>query len=339
LTGVNADDVAPNPNRTTATTPADFFLFGVDMDPRHEFGDVFEQITGLPPAVGSAPIQLGASRPYPAATMQGFVRNFLRPDADGKSGIAASTVMDGYRPQDLPVLNALASEYAVCDQWFSSLPGPTVPNRLFFHAASSGGLDDSPGEATDAAALESVEAMIVDGFRFDNGTVFDRIDDACRDWLVFEGDETPWAFGLSGMNFRTGNFVDFEDFEDELEDLDPTVSYIFIEPDYGRFWDDFTCGNSQHPLDDVTRGEQLIKDVYEKLRNSSIWETSMLVITYDEHGGFYDHVPPPQAPAPGDGVTDPEHNQHDFDFRQLGVRVPAVVVSPWIPKGVIDHRL
>jgi hypothetical protein len=93
-----------------------------------------------------------------------------------------------------------------------------------------------------------------------------------------------------------------------------------------------------HPLDDVTRGEQLIKDVYEAIRNSPHWETSLLVVTFDEHGGFYDHVPPPAAVPPGDTVTQ-SYVQHGFEFDQLGVRVPALVISARTPKGVIDHTL
>src|SRR5260221_498791 len=121
--------------------------------------------------------------------------------------------------------------------------------------------------------------------------------------------------------------------------VDPAFapSYVFIEPNYGHATAAFTCGNSQHPKDDVTRGEKLLKTIYETIRNSPHWATSVLVITYDEHGGFYDHVRPPQTVAPGDSITDPENNHHNFDFKQLGVRVPAVIVSPLIPRGVIDH--
>ena len=100
----------------------------------------------------------------------------------------------------------------------------------------------------------------------------------------------------------------------------------------------FRGGNSQHPLDDVTHGEQLIKAVYEAVRNSPIWENSLLIVTWDEHGGFYDHVVPPPAIPPGDKIVTPGANQYGFTFAQYGPRVPAVVVSPRIPKNLIDHR-
>lgn len=114
--------------------------------------------------------------------------------------------------------------------------------------------------------------------------------------------------------------------------------YIFIEPSYDVLHD-YRNGTSQHPLGDVRRGEILIKATYEAVRNSPLWETSLLIITWDEHGGFFDHAIPPGAIAPGDTAAGSEHNRYGFGFDQYGVRVPAVVVSPRIPKNVIDHRL
>ena len=93
------------------------------------------------------------------------------------------------------------------------------------------------------------------------------------------------------------------------------------------------------PLDDIVPGELLIKKVYETIRNSPHWNESMLLITYDEHGGFFDHVTPPATVNPGDKISDPENNKNNFDFTQLGVRVPAVVVSPYVARGTIDHTV
>jgi hypothetical protein len=186
----------------------------------------------------------------------------------------------------------------------------------------------------------------VDGFRFENGTIFDLLDDHCIEWSIFEGDEFPVSFTLSGMtlNALQGRFKDFEDFESELNRVDFNKKFIFIEPKYGKHDfavtgpGDFTCGNSMHPLDDVTRGEKLVKKVYETIRNSPHWEKSALLITIDEHGGFYDHVEPPAATPPGDiGQISDSHN--GFKFDQLGVRVPAIVVSPYTRRGTIDHTV
>jgi phospholipase C len=243
-----------------------------------------------------------------------------------------------FEPAQLPVLTKLAQEYAICDNWFSSLPGPTWPNRFFALAASSGGLDGSPSPA------DIVIATTIEGYRFSNGNIFDLLDDYCIEWRIFEGDEFPVSFALSGMNLNAlqGRFTDFDEFATELSNPGFAPKFVFIEPKYGAHGfdvtgpGDFTCGNSMHPLDDVTRGEQLVKTVYESIRNSPHWDTSLLIITFDEHGGFYDHVKPPAATPPGDVVT-ASYVQHGFTFDVLGVRVPALVISPLIARGVIDH--
>jgi phospholipase C len=92
-----------------------------------------------------------------------------------------------------------------------------------------------------------------------------------------------------------------------------------------------------HPRDDVTRGERLIKKVYETLRASQLWEESVLLVVFDEHGGFFDHVPPPATTPPGDKPGDDDLNTHHFNFDRLGPRVPAIVVSPWVPANLVDH--
>jgi phospholipase C len=238
-----------------------------------------------------------------------------------------------FTPDQLPVLTTLAREFAICDQWFSSLPGPTWPNRFFLLAASSGGLDGSPSN------LDVVTSTTIEGYRFSNGNVFDLLDQYCIEWKIFEGDEFPVSFALSGMNLNAlqGRFDDFENFASALQSASFGPKFVFIEPKYGAHdFDvtgpgDFTCGNSMHPLDDVTRGEKLVKDVYEAIRNSPHWERSLLVVTFDEHGGFYDHVPPPAAVPPDD-------DRHEYAFDRYGVRVPALLISPWVERSVITTR-
>ncbi len=243
-------------------------------------------------------------------------------------------IMKCYAPEQLPVITTLAREFAVCDHWFSSLPGPTWPNRFFIHAATSGGLDHSPTTENIASSI------LVNGYKFDNGTIFDRLDDEGVSWTIYKGDAFPQSLAISGMTLRLaeGRFQDFSNFAEHLQNPGYAASYTFIEPDY-HVMSDFVGGNSQHPRDDITRGEALLKQVYEAIRRSPHWENSVLIVTYDEHGGFYDHVPPPQTVAPGDTPTDPENNRYAFDFTQLGVRVPAVIVSPLIPRGTIDHTI
>ena len=306
----NAD---PRGQQVHVSSPADWAM---SHDPGHEFPDVQEQLCGH-----------GGT--FPHINNSGFVTNYAKVDAANPGEI-----MKCYAPEQLPVLTTLAHEFAVCDHWFSSMPGPTWPNRFFIHAATSGGLDHSPSTENIASSI------LVNGYKFDNGTIYDCLDDEGISWTIYKGDAFPQALAISGMTLRLaeGRFRDFEDFRKHVQDPGYSTSYAFIEADY-HVASDFVCGNSQHPRDDITRGEALLKVVYETIRNSPHWENSILIVTYDEHGGFYDHVPPPQTVAPGDTPTDPENTRYGFDFTQLGVRVPAIVVSPLIPRGTIDHTV
>ena len=312
------------------SSPADFQLKDIDKDPDHEFPGTLVALCGP----GHAPYQpvLGG---YPAVTNSGFVANY----ADAGS-TTPGRIMQCYSQAQLPVLNALAREFAICDSWFSSLPGPTWPNRFFLLAATSGGLDGSPSK------LDIVTATTVEGYRFQNGNVFDLLDANCLPWRIFEGDDFPVSFAMKGMNLNAlqGRFKDFDDFASEVNKPTFGEKFVFIEPRYGSHkFDvtgpgDFTCGNSMHPLDDVTRGERLMKDVYETIRNSPHWDHSLLIVTFDEHGGFFDHVRPGATVPPGDLQT-ASYVQFNFKFDQLGVRVPALVISPYTRKGVIDHTV
>jgi phospholipase C len=197
-------------------------------------------------------------------------------------------------------------------------------------------MDDSPSLIRSATAL-------LEGYRFQNGTIYDRLDAAGLPWTVVEGDALPQVLSLAGMVERviSGHFTTFRHFAERVNDPGFKDAYVFIEPHYGHVLSDgrnFKCGNSQHPLDDVTRGEKLLKDVYEIIRNSPHWMNSALIVLYDEHGGFYDHAVAPEATPPGD-VFQPGNNRHGFNFDQLGVRIPVLVISPYTARGAIDHRV
>jgi len=340
----NPDPIAGDSMRQVSS-PADFFLSGTDPDPGHEFNDALLQLCGyVRQDDGSIKVpSYPPGGPYPSPiTNQGFIASY-----DGLANVSGDKpnqndperIMRCFDPEQLPVLTTLASSFVVCDKWFSSVPGPTWPNRFFIHAASSGGLDDSP------SGFQSVTSSLLNGYRFENGTIYDRLEDACFDWKVFMGDEFPQVFAISGMTDRRveGHFEGFDEFSDAINDPDFSTPYVFIEPNYGNVLpltpEDFTCGNSQHPLDDVTRGERLIKNVYETIRNSPHWNDSVLLVTYDEQGGFFDHVKPPTTVSPGDTISDEDNNHHSFDFTQLGIRVPAIVISPLIPANQVDHTV
>ena len=287
----------------------------VPVDPGHEFPDVLTQLCGT----GSSYAPGGA---YPPIDNSGFVASYANTGGAGDPG----EIMKCFTPGQLPVLNALAREFAVCDRWFSSVPGPTWPNRMFVHAASSAGLDHSPTTA------EIVGWETLAGFSFQNGNIFDRLMAKRVTRRLYAGDEFPMVAALKGIGLA--DIRPFHNFADDLQGSYP-YSYTFIEPSYNATGE-YKCSTSQHPLDDVTRGEALLKCTYEAIRNSPLWPDSLLIITWDEPGGFYEHVAPGAAVAPGDQSP---HSSFGFTFEQYGGRVPAVVVSPRIPQNTIDHRV
>ncbi|RDI99894.1 phosphoesterase [Dyella solisilvae] len=251
----------------------------------------------------------------PVATNQGFVSNFadtLVWEAKQKwsilPGTVAADIMAMHTPTTLPVLSALARGFAVVDHWYGSAPTETLPNRAFVHAATSQGHMDDATKSYTAA------------------TIYGALGKAGVSWMIYGYDADP----LTRMNFpdlvnapdsQFGHFADFQ----AAAAKGTLASYSFLEPSWG------SSGNSQHPNYDVALGEQLIHDVYVALRNGPAWNQTLLIITYDEHGGCYDHVPPPTGAIPPDSSA----GEYGFDFRRFGPRVPTVLVSPLIPAGAV----
>ncbi len=328
LNGTEFNEYPPGTKYTVSST---LTKLAITPDVPHEFEDVLEQLGGaeVKPYDRKSP-------QYPTINNSGFASRYGKvPNA--KPGDAMSV----FDSSQLPILNKLAKEFAVADNWYSSVPGPTWPNRLFVHAASSAGLDYSP------TTKDIFEKVLIHGYDFENGTLFQRIESKGLNWRVYYGD-FPQVLSIKGMNSKLilphfswcsllqpqKYFSRFDDFSADMKN--PCMpDYVFIEPTYDII-NDYKNSDSMHAPADVTKGEALIKKVYETIRNSSYWEQSLLIIVFDEHGGFYDHVRPPVGVIPGD-FKNPSLNQRGFDFSQLGVRVPAVLISPFIPKGTIDH--
>jgi len=303
-------------------------------DPGHEFNDVVEQLSGP-----------GAKYPkggkYPPINNAGFAANYATTKTEGKIPPAADIgdIMKCFNTaSQLPVLSQLASEFVVCDQWFSSLPGPTWPNRYFLHGASSNGLDHSPTDA-EMALWESFK-----GFKYPNGSIFKAMNDRDITWRLYMDESgpiegsVPQVASLHGI--EAWDVHELKKFEADVKARYYPYQYTFIEPNYGDIVNgSYENGSSQHPKDNVAKGEALITRVYESIRNSPTWPKSMLIITYDEHGGFYDSVAPGPAQPPDDGGEKSKYNKNGFTFAQYGVRVPAVVISPWLPPKSVDHTI
>ncbi len=311
-------------------------------DPGHEFNDVVEQLAG-------AGATYPPGGPYPPIVMSGFVSNYATTtdeDTTPPTPPHYGDIMLGFdTPTQLPTSYALAQAFAVCDQWFCSIPGPTWPNRMFIHAASSAGLDHTPTTA------EIIKWETVAGFTFPHGSIYDALTKAGLSWRLYNDNTDAYsddpqngsAFGaiaqvssLKGVTMM--EVQSLTRFASDLQGPYP-YQYTFIEPNYGDVTGNtYAGGSSQHPMDDVYGGEGIIQAVYQAIRNSPLWNTSLLVITYDEHGGFYDHVKPPPAAPPADG-SGSQLNDSGFTFDLLGIRVPALVVSPLIPAGTVSSTV
>jgi len=308
-------------------------------DPGHEIADVTEQLCGNRFAL--QPFQ-----PYPTTiTKSGFVSNYATSTSEQNPRLPVSSeyrdVMACFdTPHQLKVLHALATQFTVCDMWFASVPGPTFPNRFFLHGASSNGWADTP-------SIDVIKNWITSGQKFtypSGASIFDRLAQRGNPWRVYYDTDgpaigsVPWVTVIEGVDYPT-DVHPLSELGRDLAGAYP-YAYTFIEPNYGDIASGtFAGGSSQHPCDGMGRGEALIKTTYELVRNSSIWEQSLLVVLYDEHGGFYDSVAPGRAVQPDDGSAwDPAINACGFLFDHYGVRVPAVVVSPWTAAGV-DHTV
>ena len=302
-------------------------------DPGHEFNDVVEQLAGA----GAKYVPYGN---YPRINNSGFASNYATTKTEGPTPPAKDIgdIMKCFNTQpQLPVLYQLASQFVVCDQWFSSLPGPTWPNRFFLHGASSNGLDHSPSSG------EMLEWESVKGFKYPHGSIFQAMNARDITWRLYHDNSGPTEGSVSQVSSLHGiemwDVHSFSKFESDVKSKNYPYQYTFIEPNYGDVVNgSYENGSSQHPKDGVAGGEALIAKVYESIRNSPLWESSMLIITYDEHGGFYDHFAPGPATPPGDGGDLSKYNKYGFTFAQYGVRVPAVVISPLLKKSV-DHTI
>jgi hypothetical protein len=463
---------------TTQRVPVDRRADAISRpDPDHELNDVALQVSG----------ELAApSEAFPSELNNGgFVASYQRKTASSPPGDPASAVMHAFDLHcppalgRLPVFSRLAREFAVCDHWYASVPGPTYPNRLFAHAGTAKGYAKSPLQDTSLlkvlvqllslfapsvppdVGLEQILEATADGIggvlralgdarAFDNPfdtlkraldttpasmptdelrfllnsvdqSIYQDLEghgvtwgiyfhDVCEAWTIrslrdrfidqlsftfddegipdggvnafmieAHGGETGWSSGfhsdgtffrqagsnsLPSYSFITPRYIDSPDFDAVMLALEDVIVDMSSE-ERGEWWPDedredaapsaatlaklrtaLTTrfpANDAHPPHDVRCAELLLARVYDALRNSPAWDTTVLIVLFDEHGGFYDHeVPPPIANWTGEAydahipgfrrTEDPT-----FDFRRAGVRVPALIISPWVPAGTVDH--
>lgn len=232
------------------------------------------------------------------------------------------TVMSGFKPDLLPVYTELANEFAVLDRWFASVPASTQPNRFYVHSATSHG------------ASSNVRKDLIHGFP--QKTIFDSLDENGLSFGIYY-QNIPATFFYKSLR-KLKHITKFHSYNLKFKlhaKMGKLPNYVVVEQ---RYFDvDFFPANDDHPSHDVAQGQRFVKEVYETLRASPQWKEMALLITYDEHGGFYDHVPTPVSGVPNpDGIIGPD--PFYFRFDRLGVRVPTLLISPWIDKGTVINK-
>lgn len=281
-----------NPTAVAATSDAPYVL---PFDAGHSVSDtnlqVYFNVAG-PPAAGP--------------TNKGFIYSYSQ--QQGVTAATAPLIMKCFAPAAVPVITTLAQQFALCTRWYSSVPGPTWPNRFFVHCATSKGYIDN-------SLLHN----------YDMRTVYENLSDQGCTWKIYSHDfpQSQVLVNLDQQRFDA-NWDSIGGFKDDAA-AGSLPDYSFIEPKYTTFLGE---ANDEHPPHDVRAGELLIAEVYDAVRSSPAWNDTLLIVLYDEHGGIFDHDLPPAA-------TPPDGNTSQFAFDRYGLRVPAILISPYIKARTI----
>jgi phospholipase C len=238
---------------------------------------------------------------FAAGANSGFADEYHQRHGDA---VDAGLVMGYATRETLPVMYALADHYTLCDHWHCALLGPTWPNRLYAHGAQSQGATGND----------------LDGGQFTMRTVWSQLFEAGIDFGYYYSDLPFLALFEEAGEWVDQHIHQIDAFYDACEaGTLPAVS--FVEPAFSF--------NDDHPPHHPLLGQMFLATIHNALASSPQWGRTLLIITYDEHGGFYDHVPPP--------TTEDDRAAEGFD--QLGFRVPALICGPWVKPGFVDHTL
>ena len=346
------------------TGSTDEIMSSPDPDPGEEFSHVNTQLFQRIDPPGNADLHAnGLQYPYNAPgpsetpTMKGFIEDYminyrhLTRDKKKPSRKEYELAMGGFTPEMLPVFSTLAKNFAVFDHWFSAVPSQTFCNRVFFHASTSHGYVTNQGDGGYAKWLDASKAQAP--------TIFNRLEEAGLTWRVYY--DAAQLVSMTGVlhapvlePYWKTNFRVMEQFYDDVENGN-LPDYAFIEPrmiynhndmhpPHGtlRMSDDGTDDGEvviDGAVSDARAGDALLHAVYSAVRSSASSTGSnamntMLFVTFDEHGGTFDHVPPPSATPPRNG--DP--GEMGFTFDRLGCRVPAIAISAYTAKNTIINE-
>jgi phospholipase C len=241
----------------------------------------------------------------------------------------AAEVINYYTPDQVRVFNSMAENFVLFDRWFAAVPGPTNPNRAYLTSGTSHGHGSNDNS--------------FNVYGLPQRSIFQQLSEAGITWKNYQNstggpggfnpDAAFYEWTLSSGASET-NVVPIDQFYADAK-AGKLPQFTYINPECCSY-------QSFHPPSPVTLGENFIKGIYEAVRNSPQWKETLFILTFDEHGGFADHVPPPVNVPAGDDLsyteTAPDGKNITFDFKRLGVRVPTLLISPWVGKGVIEHE-
>jgi phospholipase C len=245
---------------------------------------------------------MGCAHPDPDHSFEGGRAQYDLGQVDGwlRSGANDEYALGYYLQDDLAFWGAAAHDWTVCDRYFAPILGPTYPNRLYQHAGTTDRIVNSTATSKLPTIWDRLAAAGLKGTYYFGDIPFTAI------WgNAYVGISRPYIEFLADC--ASGNL--------------PQVS--FVDPRFGG--EDQGTSNDDHPHADVRVGERFLADVYHAVTRSPSWKNTVLVINYDEWGGFFDHVPPPLGPD-----TQPL-------FERRGFRVPALIVSPFARRGQVAH--
>lgn len=256
--------------------------------------------------------------------MQGFLQDYYDSLMIGWKG---EDILWTYTPQQLQVINSLARNFAVSDRWFSSIPTETDPNRAYSLCGTSLG-------------QESNGSVLGTGPKYATDTLFNRLGTQGKSWKVYYSDPYTSDQCYTGYTFpnmraaSNGQIIDISQFyTDASNGTLPEFSYI--EPSWTTYslnklgW---ISGTDYHPPEYVGPAENFLHNIFTSLRNGPQWKDTLFIVTFDEHGGTYDHVGPPWTATNPDGIKGVETG---FDFNLFGARVPTLLISPYIASGTV----
>ena len=309
IDGLTGNETNPDINNVAVRVqPQALYQSQLDPDPDHHFPAVDLQI-------------FNNSNPR-VANMQGFVKSYFNQLRDSNH---SQKIMYYFKPDKLSILSTLAREFAVFNGWFSSIPGPTICNRAFAHYGTSFG-QVSMDVFVIKPPYKSIYERMVNATPKHSAKIYYYDDASSTMEIVNLFQHQPELFGT------------YEQFISDCEN-GSLPEYSFIEPNYNDHPGDSGAiiASDQHPDHHVQEGERFIASVYNAIRdNPSLWRTTALLVVYDEHGGIYDHVVPPACTPDGFSASANDTGTGmEFKFDRLGVRVPAILISPWVPKGTV----